>query len=379
MAVRNLLGSDYLRKRVKQRTTGAKKHDFGIHQKLPSEESKSHEIAPRLSLPNFGIVPQTPIYTAYELAKIGKENIWFNYASAKEMMILYEKAMLKSKKCLSSFSQDSLIRFIETNLIEYQEHLEGFPDMFEFVESNAFLCFDSQKNKVDYKQTLNLHLKYHEDITSPWYQIETNSKNQMEFRYEYQVLMSLITPIDHVFLLDFNTYLNNLSLGEIAEYIKEIYQEDHDYYRNELRWIKSAMKYSQSEQFKKKQEYFLSLYNQGEKNLYDKVIDKIKSKKYRIRVDPDELCESLSCVIDQHKEFKEIIERNHYHGELYPFSNCIITDGSSKGKDLCTWYLTLVKIDMENIAMRDITHEFSLLDNSQERFTNFIKHLEKIL
>lgn len=379
MAVRNLLGNHHIGKRVKYGKTQTKKPHGKLHQELQAKGKQTDETASGLFVPNFGIVPHTPVYTAYELAKIGQENIWYNYASAKEILELYKIAMHRSGKCLNSFNLDSLIRFIEGHLFVDNEEIGGIPEIFELVESNNFICFDSEKNKVDYRQTIHMYVHSFEDITSHWYQISTKSKRQMEFRNEYQVLISMITPIDHVYLLDFNEYIKQLDLEKIKEIMENSDYNNGENIKNKIRMIKRAMKYSESNEFRKKQQYFTDLYMEGEQNLLDRVTEKIKSKKYRVRVDPDELCQSLQYVYNHMEPFKSIVNGDGYYSDLSPFSNSIINDGSSKGVDLCIWYLALVEIDMQNIAIRDLNHEFSLLDNSREIFINYLNHLRKII
>lgn len=379
MAVKNLLGNNHIGTGIKRRTLGKQKKHISLHQRIQTKRSQTDSDIARLSLPDFGLIPQMPFYSSYDLAKITKQNVWFNYASAEEILELYKLSMLKTGKCLNNFTNESLLRFIENSLNVNDEELDGYPEFLDVLETKNYLVFDTDKNRIDYVHSAYIASNVYEDVTSMWYQQTSRSQKVNQFLREYQVLMSLISPVDHVYLLDFEKYLKELDIDDIENYLNEDQRFNEEDAESNIKAIRKCVKHIKTDEYKHKQADFNSLCMMDECSLFDRVIEKVRSGKYKLPCDKEVLAESLTYVMNNKHKHLETLMASGYSSDLSPFSRHIITDGSSMGANLCLWYITLVDIDMENMVTRDINMDYSLLDEPENTFRIYTNHLRTVL
>lgn len=382
MAVRNVLGGHHLGTRIQPKSTRNKKPADKCDQTKPASKYESLQTAASRTLPNFSLIPQVPLYDAYEISKISEANVWWNYASREEMLKLYGLAMDESGKTLKSFSLKSLVEFIEKSLCYSNDGDSEEHGGITFFEIHKTIVFNTEKNCVDYRLSACCQVgEYYEDVTSPWYQsMKGLNKTEKLMRWKYMMLLYKLTPIDSIYHMEMGSYFKETDVDEFIEHITEyldLNDEEslEDYRKNFLK----AKRYVKSKTYLRKKQVFAEIYKLDIETLFDHVIAWLESVRHKTTIpDIDKRLEAVKRICQHRKKYEDLIAVASNYG-MSPMCLSLFCELSPNDAHLGIVHLKAVEMDLQNSHENSIDFEYSLLENIDYKPEDYLNDLATIL
>lgn len=383
MAVRNVLGGHHLGTRVQPKITRKKAEAHPVYQNKRIQKNESLPAAACRTLPNFSLIPQVPLYDAYEISKISQADVWWNYASREEMLKFYGIAMEKSGKTLKSFSLKSLVEFIEKHLSFKSDGDMEPEDGLMYMEKHETIVFNTETNCVDYRRSASCHIGecFYEDITSGWYQsMKGLNKIEKLMRWKYMALLYKLTPIECIYNMNFNFFFKETSVDEyiqnLTDYLDMTDEDDLEENRKEFN---TAKRYIKSKTYLRKVDLFEELLKMDKETLFDHVIGWLEKTRHKTTIpNVDNILEALKRIRIHQKEYEDLIPMSTNYG-MAPMCQSLFSDHSDNDRSLGCIHLKTIELDLQNQHENTIDFDYSLLENIEYNPEDYLKDIGTIL
>jgi hypothetical protein len=323
-------------------------------------------------------------FNRFEVAKITKQNVWWNYASQKDLLSVYKLAMLNSGKTLARFSLESLVEFIEANIHTPQEQIDEIEDKYniEIWDENVELTFDVLMDKVVVARSIRFHpFEWMEDF-SKVRKVKNRKPENCLAEKLISCVLSEVFDVAHV-------YSNRLGGSDYEEFMEMICQQHgFDYIGDEL----CEYKDDEAEQVS----YYKMIYTDGEKALKDKRhLQRTKEYQKWFDLGENKLIELTLQAMDANPKYKSSVEsfqnfiafeKRHklFSGyengiDLKCLSPIIITDDYDTSLKIGAYYSALIGIDIQEMSMEDVHVNYDLLSENVHTYMSHITNLKQWL